>query len=541
MRHLVKDGREFNSTDAGVVRQKQIMTKNKRFWQILVAVMVLVLVGLSLIAAGWPFQRSKVIADLEDAMNGKVEIGRFRRTYFPHPGCVAEEVTFKSYGNLENAVPITVRRLTLEGSFRGMFTKHVPVLRAEGVRVVASSAGYLAGWRRNESKVDVIVDQFIISDSVLEFSHPPEDASEVGGKTKPEKEQRPSLKFAISKLDLRNPGPNEPFRFEAALRNPTPPGDLRVNGLLGPWRSGKANETPLAGRYSFERANLGAFHGIAGTLSSQGSFTGSLEQIEVSGKTDTPDFEVTSTGHKVALSTDFQARVSTKNGDVVLERVDARLGKSRIGVEGAIAGAKGEKRKTASLAMSVGSGRIEDFLFLFLNDRVAPMLGTFSFKGRVRLPPGKEPFTERLELAGDFGIGDASVHNPVTQSKLEELSGRAEGEKDEPPERIVSDLKGHVVLRGGTATFYNTSFRVPGAIAHLHGTYNLLNHRIALDGRLLTDATLAQATSGAKSFLLKVISPLLKKNRRGGGVVALSITGFYPQPVYKTTLVTHPI
>jgi hypothetical protein len=540
MRQLAKDAIEFDPNTVGVARQDRRHLRRKRFWQILLAVVVLVLVGLSLIWANWPFRRSKVIADLEDAMNGKVEIRKFRRTFFPHPGCVAEDVIFKSYGGLENAVPITIRKLTIEGGLREMFRKHVPRLRAEGVRLIAPSPGYLAGWRPSDSKLEVVVDEFIISDSVLEFSGQRQPAPGPERKT-PSQEQETSLKFTISKLDLRNPGTNQPFRFEAALHNPTPPGDLRLNGFFGPWRSENTGETRLGGTYAFERANLGVFHGIAGTLSSQGSFTGMLQQVEVSGKTNTPDFEVTDTGHKIGLSTEFQARINTVNGDVALERVDARLGKSRIGVAGTVAGAKGEKGKTASLDMSVRAGRIEDFLFLFLDDRVAPMFGAFSFKGRVRLPPGKEPFTKRLELSGGFGIGDASLHNPVTQSKLEEFSERAEGEKDEPPERVVSDLKGRVVLRGGMATFSQTSFHVPGAIAHLHGTYSLLNYRIDLHGRLLTEATLPKATSGVKSFLLRVISPLLKKNHRGGGVVALSITGFYPQPVYKTAPVTHPI
>jgi hypothetical protein len=54
-------------------------------------------------------------------------------------------------------------------------------------------------------------------------------------------------------------------------------------------------------------------------------------------------------------------------------------------------------------------------------------------------------------------------------------------------------------------------------------------------------AKLNQATSGMKSFLLKVMRPILKKNRHGGGVVALSVTGIYPHPVYKTTPIADPI
>jgi hypothetical protein len=33
-----------------------------------------------------------------------------------------------------------------------------------------------------------------------------------------------------------------------------------------------------------------------------------------------------------------------------------------------------------------------------------------------------------------------------------------------------SDLKGHVLLKGGTATLTDLSFRIPGAFAQMYGT-----------------------------------------------------------------------
>jgi hypothetical protein len=48
------------------------------------------------------------------------------------------------------------------------------------------------------------------------------------------------------------------------------------------------------------------------------------------------------------------------------------------------------------------------------------------------------------------------------------------------------------------------------------------------------DAKLHQATSGIKSFLLKAVDPFLKKNRRGGAVIPVRITGTYQHPSYKT-------
>ena len=56
-------------------------------------------------------------------------------------------------------------------------------------------------------------------------------------------------------------------------------------------------------------------------LSSQGKFGGTLRHIDISGKTDIPDFEVKSGGHPMRLTTEFTAYVDGIHGDT-LKRVD---------------------------------------------------------------------------------------------------------------------------------------------------------------------------------------------------------------------------
>lgn len=482
----------------------------------LIVVAIVLVAGFLFLAVNWSFTQAKVTANLEEATQTTVEIGRFQHTYFPYPGCIAENVTFKRRANPQESTPITVRKLTVQGSFRGLFSKRVPLLRVEGMRVVAPNPRSLGGWIPDKSTSKVVVDEYIVSGSVLEFSG---------------EGQRPALKFDVAQLTLRPHGTNGASSFEIIARNPKPPGDLHLRGQLGPWQN-KPEQTPISGSYTLTHADLGAFHGIAGIVSSSGTLQGTVGQIEIRGKTDMPDFEVTDTAHKMSLDTQFRAQVSSQNGDVDLEEVLARFGKSYVDAEGEVAN-RGQKGKTTSLELTVRKGRIQDFLFLFLNDQVAPVNGEFTFRGHATLPPEHGSFTRKVRLEGDFGIEAAHLANPMTQSNLERLSERAEGEKDAPPERVASDLKGHVVLREGTATFSNLSFRVPGALVRLQGTYSLTTHRIDLHGKLMMEAKLHQATSGIKSFLLKIIDPFLKKNHRGGAVFPVSVTGFYPHPVYE--------
>lgn len=164
------------------------------------------------------------------------------------------------------------------------------------------------------------------------------------------------------------------------------------------------------------------------------------------------------------------------------------------------------------------------------------MRGPISFRARVTLPPGKQRFLQKVRLEGDFGIGGGHFTNPKTQYGVDKLSERARGEKnDEDPERVISNLKGHVVLRNGVATFSYLSFNVPGAFAELRGTYNLINKRVDLRGKMRMDATLSQASKGIKSFFVKALDPFYKK-KNAGAIVPVSITGTYSQPSYGIAL-----
>jgi hypothetical protein len=100
---------------------------------------------------------------------------------------------------------------------------------------------------------------------------------------------------------------------------------------------------------------------------------------------------------------------------------------------------------------------------------------------------------------------------------------------------VLSDLKGHAVVKNGTARLSSLSFRVPGAMAQMQGTYSLITEKIDLRGTLKTDADVSKTTHGIKSLLLKVLDPLFK-NKRGGYVAPVKITGTYQHPLFGLDL-----
>ena len=78
--------------------------------------------------------------------------------------------------------------------------------------------------------------------------------------------------------------------------------------------------------------------------------------------------------------------------------------------------------------------------------------------------------------------------------------------------------------------FSEFSFTVPGALAQLHGTYNVVNERIDLHGTLKTDAQFTKVMGGGvKSIILKPFDMILKGNPKGT-TIPVHLIGTYSDP-----------
>src|SRR5215467_12098423 len=93
----------------------------------LAGVVALAGILLGLLAANWPFTREAMIKRLEQASSTRVEMRGFQSTFFPYPGCIADEVTFRPIASANEpksqAPVITIRRLVIESTFFGLLSK----------------------------------------------------------------------------------------------------------------------------------------------------------------------------------------------------------------------------------------------------------------------------------------------------------------------------------------------------------------------------------------------------------------------------------
>jgi len=386
------------------------------------------------------------------------------------------------------------------------------------------------------------------------------------------------LTFDIQHLKLTHITSGDAMWFEAELTNAKPKGLIDTAGSFGPWMVDDPGQSPLKGKYSFQHADLGEFNGIAGILSSQGTYDGTLRDIKVDGEATVPDFRLTAFGGALPLHTNFDARVDGTDGDTYLDKVDAMLGRSRFSTSGKIVRIKpgsagrvsgagqagavpagGEAKPAAGkggaeaaaqapdasvttvvpghliqLKVNVPQGDMSDFMRLVSKNGTPLMTGTVETKTTLEIPPGKEPVHQRVKLNGYFKLDNARFTSDKVQQKVEDLSyhglGKPADMKHADPNSVTSQMQGSFQVANGVITLPDLHYQVPGAEIRLHGTY-ALSGDLHMDGTARMQATVSQIVGGWKGFLLKPVDRFFKKDG-AGTLVPIKVRGTRDAPEF---------
>ena len=318
---------------------------------------------------------------------------------------------------------------------------------------------------------------------------------------------------------MKDIGPGLPLRFDATLTNPKPVGDIHSTGQFGPLNEKRPRDTAVVGDYSFTNANLGTLRGIGGILSSTGKYGGTLGRIEVEGQTDTPEFQIAVSGHRVPLHTEFHAIVDGTDGDTYLDPVKATVLHSSFTASGKIVRMKNPHGHDVELNVVLGRARIEDLLKLGVKTEPPIMTGAVEMKTRLSLPAGPDDIASRLKLAGNFDIPAAHFTNDKLQDRIDSLSLRSRGKtgagKGKPDPVVTSNVEGTFTLNHGVLSFSHLHFLIPGTHADMTGQYSLDGNTFDFHGMLRLEAKLSQMTTGWKSILLKPVDPFFHKHGAG--------------------------
>ncbi len=491
-------------------------------WGAITGVMLLILAG-----AGFAFNRTlsriardRAIRALQDNFSGQLELKNLSVTVFPCVHVAGEGLTLHYHGRRDLPPLVAVRRFSADGGLSALFTGQLGQARLEGLEIqIPPKSERRAGNKEGHPR------------SSPRFAIDEIDADAAVLRVLPSDPQKEPLVWEIRHLTVEKAGTSSPMPFRATLINAKPPGDIETRGKFGPWQTDEPRTTPVEGAYTFRNADLSVFKGISGILSSEGTYRGALERIEIQGDTDTPDFALRVSRNPFHLAAKFHAVVDGTDGNTLLEPVEARFRRSFVVARGTVNGTKGVKGRTISLNVAVNRGRLEDMLRLGVRGKPS-MTGMISFRARLVIPPGDTDIANKMKLAGEFTADSAHFSSVDTQEKINRLSHRGEGDpKADPSDTVASDFSGRFKLDHGVANFDDLSFQVPGVRVALHGSYGLTDEELDFRGSAKLDAKLSQTTTGFKSFLLKAVDPFFKK-KDAGAELPVKISGTRDQPAF---------
>jgi uncharacterized protein involved in outer membrane biogenesis len=469
--------------------------------------------------------RDRLIKALNEKLDAEVELGNFDVKAFPLLRIHGDRLTLRLKGQTEPAPFIEVRHFEVTGGLLGLLhrQRRFTSIELEGLRITIpprTEHDREAGSRAVSTAAGpVLIDLVTSKDAQLIIV--PKD-----------RQKEPKI-FLIHDLSLKSVGFNRMMPFVATLSNPIPSGEIATTGSFGPWVKGDPGLSPINGHYSFSRADLSTIHGIGGILQSVGDFTGHLSEIDVKGKTTTPDFSIDAGGTAMPLDTTFHAVVDGTNGNTYLKQVDGKLQNTAISASGSIDSQPGVKGRTVKLDVKIIDGRIQDVLELVVRGKSPAMLGHVALQGALLLPPGAAKVIERLQLSGRFALEHTRFTDKDVQEKLTDMSRRAQGKKPgEPMEKITSDMHGHFVMKNGGVRFDPLVFTLPGADVQLTGGYGLRSQALDFTGTLAMDAPISKASGGGiKGFFLKAVDPIFRKQGKGA-IIPITITGPRAQPKF---------
>jgi hypothetical protein len=531
----------------------RIVAIRRRWWVIGASVVTLFVVGALMLAARMPFSsdrlKDRVVSTLEQRMDADVELGELTVRLLPTIRVRGSALKIRHKGRRDVPPLFSVDTFTVEGDVVGMWRRHVRRVRLDGLDIQIpprphpedavgtpqaepppSTAVQAAAAPPDAASAEayglplkqVVIDELVAEEAKLTLVRRTQD--------------RPPRMWQLHHLHVFDVGLGHRMPFRSVLTNAVPPGEIQTNGAFGPWHSDEPGDTPLDGDFTFEHADLSVFKGIAGILSARGNYGGTLDRIDVRGQTETPEFMVTVSKHAVPLTTNYHAIIDGTNGDTTLERIDAKFLNTSLVAQGGVYDLPGPAGRRVTLNITMDDGRLEDVMRLAVPTPRPPMTGALRLRTKFDLPPGDKDVVEKLLLDGRFVINGGRFTDRGVQQKIVELSTRARGNaknaSDQPaaPGVVTSDFAGRFSLGHGLLRLPTVTFDVPGAAIQLAGQYALERETIAFVGNLYMDAKISQTVSGWKSWLLKVVDPLFRKD--GRTVVPIRISGTRNDPQF---------
>lgn len=504
--------------------QAATVTQSKRRYKIpgivIIIVAIVVLGGIDVMFYFWPFRYRQVHPLLEHALQSRVSVRHFHRTYFPHPGFVAQEMTLYRPGVNGGAPLATVQNMTVIGTWSNLlFHPHLlHELRVEGLRVNVPTPGTKGGGINfaaevfSPSQQKMQIQTIVANGTTLEI----------------QRKGAVPLQLEFPSLTVSGIRHGRPVHVTLSCTTPGIRGMVISTAQLGPFVKQHYALTPLSGTWSLENGDLAQFHSVAGHLTASGRIAGKLSQLSFNGIAAIPDFRV-STAHTVPLRALYDVTVDATTGNVQIQRAQISINGNQLTASGSIGG----HPRVIDLSFGTADSSLAGMLDV-IEQRTPSVMGRVSFQAHAGFPVGPGIFLRKLQLQGRLALQNVHFIHPSTQDAMNAFSARV---RRDPPlhksRQTAADVAAEAVsdthFQNGIAYFPDATITLPGAKAHLHGTFNLLDTRIHFIGTAALEQGFSHASTGWKAVLLAPLNPFFH-HKRAPAVVPVAVTGTSKDP-----------
>ena len=231
-------------------------------------------VGFYFLSTYWPYRYRMVEPTLEQTFASQIKMEHYHRTYFPHPGFVADGLTLRR-NTAKDLPPVgSVKRVRVVGSWSDllMLRNRIDTVYADGLQVVIPPVGSAAnkedfppGSSNDFEGPSTAIGRFVVVDGVL-------DILRTNGSR---------YSFPIKRLVMTNLKKSSVTGYAVEMEAPNASGHIVASGKFGPLVGGKLEQTPVTGKFTYDEVNLEGVGDLHGQLTSTGSFLGNLAGIEV--------------------------------------------------------------------------------------------------------------------------------------------------------------------------------------------------------------------------------------------------------------------
>lgn len=496
-------------------------SKKRKRWHIagwLAGVLIaLATAGVVLMFVFWPFRYQMVHPLLEKEFQSRVIVKHYYRTYFPHPGFVADGVTFLRNGYAGEPPLAQVDHLHVVGTWTGLLftpdTLYQIWVRGARVRIVlpasagAGKRGFPGETRKQAHGGKLHIETIVANGATLDLV----------------RKGKPPLHFIFETLQVHNLHAGEPLAFFTRAWLPVVDATVAANGTMGPLRPGHYAEMPIQGGFSVGNLNLQRVGHLRGMTSASGRYSGRVNQIAVQGKLAIPDFEAGDT-HIERLDASYDATVKVPQGEVDIDNARVKMAGSTLTANATIGG----HPTITKVHFATQDGNLQRLLEA-VEKETPNVAGKVSFAANAQFGGGPEPFLKRLRLQGKVSMHDVTFVKSGRQRSMNAFSARVRKEKNGDPVEVTATASGDTTFRNGIAWFRNVRVTLPGAKARLAGTFNLLTTRVNFTGNAAMQKELSSDVSGWKRILLAPLDPFFK-HRKAGAVVPIAVTGTARHP-----------